>query len=87
MGRGDRIAVQAMPERDEEATGMIVNLVTGLIAVLFLAVLGLLGYGVHAFSRRDGSAEPPTKVNMGREVLWTGLASLLLFGFFLYAHP
>lgn len=65
---------------------MVVNLVAGLIGLLFLAVLGLLGYGVFAFSRGGASAQP-SKVNMAREVLWTGLASLLLLVIFLYAHP
>lgn len=65
---------------------MTISLVTGLIAVLFAAVLGLLGYGAYAFSRGAESVQP-AKVNMGREVLWTGLAALLLLGIFLYAHP
>jgi heme/copper-type cytochrome/quinol oxidase subunit 2 len=65
---------------------MTINVVTGLIAALFLAVAVLLGYGALAFSR-SGHASQPTRVNMAREVLWTGLASLLLLGLFLYAHP
>jgi heme/copper-type cytochrome/quinol oxidase subunit 2 len=65
---------------------MTVNLVTGLIAALFVAVACLLGYGALAFSRQGG-AEQPTRVNMAREVLWTGLAALILLGLFLYAHP
>jgi heme/copper-type cytochrome/quinol oxidase subunit 2 len=63
---------------------MMLTLVTGLIAVLFVAVLGLLGYGAYAFSR--GDSVQPTKVSMAREVLWTGLAALLLLGLFVVAH-
>jgi heme/copper-type cytochrome/quinol oxidase subunit 2 len=65
---------------------MATNLVTGLIAVLFLVVAALLAYGAYAFTRRQ-ETQQPTRVNMSREVLWTGMASLLLFGVFLYAHP
>jgi heme/copper-type cytochrome/quinol oxidase subunit 2 len=65
---------------------MATNVVTGLIAVLFLAVAVLLGYGGYAFTRRR-ETQQPARVNMAREVLWTGLGSLLLFGLFLYAHP
>lgn len=64
---------------------MAPGLVTGLIAVLFLAVLGLLGYGAYAFSH-GGVSEQQAKVSMAREVLWTGLAAILLLGIFLYAH-
>lgn len=65
---------------------MVINLITVLIAALFLAVAALLAVGALAFGRRHGTLQP-ARVNMGREVLWTGLASLLLFGLFLYAHP
>lgn len=65
---------------------MAINLVTTLIAALFLAVAVLLAVGALAFGRANGTVQP-TRVNMGREVLWTGVASLLLLGLFLYAHP
>jgi heme/copper-type cytochrome/quinol oxidase subunit 2 len=65
---------------------MIVNLVTGLIVILFLLVAAFLGYGAYSFGRRGESVQQG-KANMAREVVWTGLASLLLLGLFLYAHP
>jgi heme/copper-type cytochrome/quinol oxidase subunit 2 len=64
---------------------MTVSLVTDLIAVLFLAVVGLLGYGAYSFGRR-GESTQVAKVSMAREVLWTAVAALLLLGLFLYAH-
>jgi predicted secreted protein len=64
----------------------MVSVVTAVVAALFLAVAALLAYGARAFSRA-GHTEGPSRVSMGREVVWTGLASLLLLGIFLYAHP
>lgn len=57
-----------------------------VIGLLFAAVAGLLGYGAYAFGVRGGTVQP-TRVSMGREVLWTGVAAVLLLVIFLYAHP
>lgn len=63
--------------------------VTFLIVAFFLVAGALLAYGARSFGR---SAEPPVaahavrRVRMGREVLWTGIATLLLFGVFMYAR-
>jgi predicted secreted protein len=63
--------------------------VTGLIVTFFLGVGALLAYG----ARRFGSGDEPAalgrsarQVSMGREVLWTGVATLLLFAVFLYVR-
>lgn len=61
------------------------NFITALIVLLFAVAAGLLGYGVYAFGRR-GATEEVSQVNMGREVLWTGLAAVLLAAVFLYAQ-
>jgi predicted secreted protein len=64
---------------------MMVEFVTGVIVFLFLVAAGLLAYGARAFGR-PGEQTEVSQVNMGREVLWTGLAAALLLGVFLYAH-
>jgi heme/copper-type cytochrome/quinol oxidase subunit 2 len=64
--------------------------VTVLILALFLVVGALLGYGAVVFGREDRNAggETPAggRVNMRREVLWTGVAAALLLLAFLYVR-
>ena len=63
--------------------------VTFLIVAFFLAAGALLVYCARSFGRRAESpvaAHAVRRVRMGREVLWTGIATLLLFGVFMYAR-
>lgn len=66
------------------------TLVTGLVALLFLAVGSLLTYGAWAF-RLQHQGSPPglvgsRAVNMRREVLWTGVSAGLLLAVFVIAR-
>ena len=69
---------------------MAITSVDVLIGALFLAVGVLLAYGARVF--RSGKGEPgaapvtASRVNMGREVLWTGISATLLLAIFLLAH-
>jgi heme/copper-type cytochrome/quinol oxidase subunit 2 len=67
------------------------SLTTGLTILLFVGVAGLLGYGAIHF-RRSASGDSPgsdrveRRVDMRREVLWTGVAATLLLIVFAYVH-
>ncbi|GAC1442800.1 MAG: hypothetical protein NVSMB52_00430 [Chloroflexota bacterium] len=69
---------------------MIHQIVTYLIPALFVVVVALLAYGVYAFrpSNEETRSEvmPGRRVNMRLEVLWTGIASMLLLAVFLSAR-
>ena len=60
--------------------------VTQLIAALFLVVGALLAYGAYAFGWQQrnvaSSQTPGPRIDMRWEVLWTGLAAVLLLAVF-----
>lgn len=63
--------------------------VTAVIVMLFLAIGGLLAHGFRVFGHhREGGMEVQgaRRVRMGREVLWTGIATLLLLAIFVFAR-
>jgi heme/copper-type cytochrome/quinol oxidase subunit 2 len=61
---------------------------TALIVVLFLVVAALIAYGAHAFGHGpvDSHTGPGARVDMGREVIWTAAAAMLLLVIFAYAR-
>lgn len=67
---------------------MMMQSVVVLVLALFVVMLGLLVYGASAFAGGADTSHTPggRRINMRLEVLWTGVAATILFGFFLVAH-
>lgn len=66
-------------------------LVTGLTIMLFATVGAMLAYGAVHFGRsaaeaQAGSGTSERRIDMRREVLWTGVAAVLLLFVFVYVR-
>ncbi len=68
----------------------IQTLTTALIVLLFIVVCGLLVWGAYHFSPRSAAAQLPRgvarRVDPRREVVWTGVATMVLLAIFLVAR-
>lgn len=64
------------------------TLVTWAVVALFAGVVGLLGHGFVRFhsEKATGPDGAGGQVAPRREMVWTAIAAVLLFGLFLYAR-